>query len=92
MAERESAGQFVQGRAIWPRRRQLITNTWDLENRNTKIQLPGAVVNTFTYDGDGSRRRIEDSAGLRNLICGTRWPDSDQAYYGGRCTSPIACV
>ena len=46
----------------------LTTNTWDIENRITKAELPGAVVNTITYDGDGKRRRLEDSAGLRNYL------------------------
>lgn len=32
------------------------------------VQLPGGGRNTLTYDGDGKRRRIEDSAGLRDLI------------------------
>lgn len=34
----------------------------------TKVELPASVVNTITLDGDGKRRSIEDSAGLRNLV------------------------
>jgi YD repeat-containing protein len=45
-----------------------VTYTWDIENRMTKVELPSAVVNTITLDGDGKRRSIEDSGGLRNLI------------------------
>jgi len=45
-----------------------VTYTWDIENHLTKVELPSAVVNTITLDGDGKRRRIEDSAGLRNII------------------------
>ena len=26
------------------------------------------MVNTFTLDGEGKRRRLEDAAGLRNLL------------------------
>ena len=32
------------------------------------MDLPAGVVNTFTLDGEGKRRRLEDSAGLRNLL------------------------
>ena len=32
------------------------------------MELPGGVVNTFTLDGEGKRRRLEDSTGLRNLL------------------------
>ena len=32
------------------------------------VQLPGGGRNTLTCDGDGKRRRIEDSQGLRDLI------------------------
>jgi len=45
-----------------------VTYTWDVENHLTKVELPSAVVNTITLDGDGKRRRIEDSAGLRNIV------------------------
>ena len=45
-----------------------VTYTWDIENRQTKVELPTSVVNTITLDGDGKRRTIEDSAGLRKLI------------------------
>ena len=45
-----------------------ITYTWDIENRQTKVELPASVVNTITLDGDGKRRSIEDSAGLRRMV------------------------
>jgi YD repeat-containing protein len=45
-----------------------VTYTWDIENRMTRVELPSNVVNTITLDGEGKRRSIEDSAGLRNLI------------------------
>jgi len=45
-----------------------VTYTWDIENHLTKVELPSAVVNTVTLDGDGKRRSIEDSDGLRNII------------------------
>ena len=46
----------------------LTTHTWDLEDRMTKVEVAGGAVNTMTYDGDGRRRRTEDSDGLRNVI------------------------
>ena len=45
-----------------------VTYTWDIENHLTKVELPSDVVNTITLDGDGKRRSIEDSDGLRNII------------------------
>jgi len=45
-----------------------VTYTWDIENHLTKIELPASVVNTVTLDGDGKRRTIEDSDGLRKLM------------------------
>jgi len=29
---------------------------------------PGLTGRTFTLDGEGKRRRLEDAAGLRNLL------------------------
>jgi len=46
----------------------LTTHTWDLEDRMTKVEVAGGAVNTMSYDGDGRRRRTEDSDGLRNVI------------------------
>jgi len=46
----------------------LTTHTWDLEDRMTKVEVAGGAVNTMSYDGDGKRRRTEDSDGLRNVI------------------------
>ncbi len=45
-----------------------VTYTWDIENHLTKVELPASVVNTITLDGDGKRRTIEDSAGLRKIV------------------------
>jgi len=42
----------------------LTTHTWDLEDRLTKVEVAGGAVNTMSYDGDGKRRRTEDSDGL----------------------------
>ena len=52
---------------LWPNSDR-VTYTWDIENRQTKVELPANVVNTITLDGDGKRRSIEDTAGLRKLI------------------------
>jgi len=46
----------------------ITTYTWDIENHQTKVELPSSVINTITLDGDGKRRTIEDSAGLKKLI------------------------
>jgi RHS repeat-associated protein len=48
----------------------LTTNTWDIENHLTVVQLPAGTRTTATYDGDGRRRRYEDTTGalLRNFI------------------------
>ena len=47
----------------------LTTNTWDIENHLTVVQLPAGTRTTATYDGDGKRRRYEDNqdALLRNF-------------------------
>ncbi len=39
------------------------TNTWDLENRLTKVALPSGIRNTFSYNGDGQRVQRQDSSG-----------------------------
>jgi hypothetical protein len=44
------------------------TNTWDYENRLTKVQLPSGVVNTFTFSGDGQRLQTQDSSGTLKQI------------------------
>ena len=41
---------------------QRTTNTWDGENRRTRVQLPGGVVDTSVYNGDGQRVQVQDSA------------------------------
>ena len=48
----------------------LTTNTWDIENRLTVVQLPAGTRTTASYDGDGKRRRYEDNqdARLRNFL------------------------
>jgi RHS repeat-associated protein len=46
----------------------LVTHTWDIENHQTKVELPSSVINTITLDGDGKRRSIEDSSGLRKIV------------------------
>jgi RHS repeat-associated protein len=46
----------------------LTTYIWDAENHMTNVELPASVVNTITLDGDGKRRTIEDSSGLKKLI------------------------
>ena len=37
------------------------TQTWDYENRLTLVQKAGTTTNTYTFDGDGKRVRIDDS-------------------------------
>ena len=44
------------------------TNTWDFENRLTKVQLGSGVVNTFTFSGDGQRVQTQDSSGTLKQI------------------------
>ena len=44
------------------------TYAWDPENHITKVEWPTGTLNTMTYDGDGKRRRTEDSDGLGNII------------------------
>ena len=47
---------------------QLTTNTWDGENRLTQVALPSAIVDSFTYNGDGQRVQKQDSTGTTNHI------------------------
>src|SRR5262249_22207342 len=44
------------------------TQVWDAESRLTNVLLPGGTRNTFTYNGDGSRVKQDDSAGTARLI------------------------
>jgi RHS repeat-associated protein len=44
------------------------TNTWDFENRLTKVQLPSGIVNTLTFNGDGQRVQIQDSTGTTKQV------------------------
>jgi RHS repeat-associated protein len=46
----------------------ITTNTWDFENRLTKVALPTGVLNTFTYNGDGMRVQRQDSNGTLKAI------------------------
>jgi RHS repeat-associated protein len=41
----------------------ITTNTWDFESRLTKVLLPSAVRNTFSYNADGLRVQRQDSTG-----------------------------
>ena len=47
---------------------QWTTNTWDGENRLTKVALPSGIVDTFTYNGDGQRVQKQDSAGTTKHV------------------------
>jgi RHS repeat-associated protein len=44
------------------------TNTWDFENRLTKVQLPSGIVNTFTFNADNQRVEVQDSTGTAKQI------------------------
>ena len=44
------------------------TNTWDFENRNTKIKLPVGVINTMSYNADGQRVEKQDSAAITKYV------------------------
>ena len=46
----------------------LTTYTWSDENRRTLVQLPSGVLNTSTYDGDGLRFQLQDSAGISKFV------------------------
>jgi RHS repeat-associated protein len=47
---------------------QRTTNTWDTENRLTRVTLPSGTVNTFTYNGDVQRVQKQDSIGTTKHI------------------------
>ena len=47
---------------------QRTTNTWEFENRLTQVALPSAIVDTFTYNGDGQRVQKIDSTGTSNHV------------------------
>jgi RHS repeat-associated protein len=49
------------------------TNTWDYENRLTKVELPSGVRNTMAYDPDGLRVKLEDSTGTSKFV----WDDQN---------------
>jgi RHS repeat-associated protein len=64
------------------------TNTWDFENRLTKVVLPAGTRNTFVYDADGKRVQKQDSTGttkpiwdLSNILEETDGSDVTQAVY-----------
>ena len=42
--------------------------TWDFENRMTQVTLPAAIVDTFTYNGDGQRTQKQDSTGTTKHV------------------------
>ena len=47
---------------------QSTTYAWDGENRLTRAALPAAIVDSFTYNGDGQRVQKQDSTGTTNHI------------------------
>ena len=47
---------------------QWTTNTWDGENRLTRVALPTGIVDSFTYNGDGQRVQKQDSTGTTNHL------------------------
>ena len=47
---------------------QRTTNTWDYENRLTQVAMPSAIVDTFTYNGDGQRVQKVDSTGTTKHV------------------------
>jgi len=47
---------------------QRTTNTWDFENRLTQVSLPSAIVDIFTYNGDGQRVQKQDSTGVTKHV------------------------
>jgi RHS repeat-associated protein len=64
------------------------TNTWDFENRLTKVAMPAGMLNTFVYNGDNLRIERHDSTGtLKDIWDGLRileetdQNDSVQAVY-----------
>ncbi len=66
----------------------ITTNTWDYENRLTKVQLASGVVNTFTFSGDGQRVKTQDSSGTlkqvydgQKVLLETDQTDATQVVY-----------
>jgi RHS repeat-associated protein len=66
----------------------LTTNTWDFENKLTKVILPSGTRNTFAYDADGKRVKKDDSSGTskfvwdaENILVETNASDVIQAVY-----------
>ena len=47
---------------------QLTTNTWDGENRLTKVAMSTGIANTFTYNADGQRVQKQNSSGTTNHV------------------------
>ena len=47
---------------------RLTTSTWDDQNRNTLVQLPSAITNTFVYNGDNLRVQKQDSSGTTRFL------------------------
>jgi len=47
---------------------QRTTNTWDFENRLTQVSVPSAIVDIFTYNGDGQRVQKQDSTGTTKHV------------------------
>ncbi len=44
------------------------TNTWDCENRLTRVEPPEGAVNTMSYDPDGLRVEKQDSSGTHKYL------------------------
>jgi RHS repeat-associated protein len=47
---------------------QRTTGVWDTENRLISVRLPGATIDSFTYDGRGTRVKAINSAGTTNFL------------------------
>ena len=47
---------------------QWTTNSWDGENRLTRVALPSGIVDSFTYNGDGQRVQKQDSTGTTSHV------------------------
>jgi RHS repeat-associated protein len=47
---------------------QWTTNSWDGEDRLTRVALPSGIVDSFTYNGDGLRVQKQDSTGTTNHV------------------------
>ena len=61
----DAAGNLLTSRSP---SNQRTTNTWDFENRLTQVALPSAIVDTFTYNGDGQRVQKIDSTGTTKHV------------------------